>query len=186
MRKLSTRLAAVGAVLGLSVFAMGGTAVAAVAATVTPNTNLTDGQTVHVHATGLPASLSAASVAECVRGATSSSQCEGATNDVSHGTDASGTYDNTGYIVNVLPNNNFPFTSINCDGSGANECDLFVGQDLNNFNQPHTLVPIEFASPGQGVPEVPYAVLLPLSALLVISAGYVLHRRRSNRSMPAA
>jgi len=184
VRKLNRLAAATaGLCLGMMVIAPG--ALAAVTGSVTPNTSLTDGATVHVQASGLPANLAAAGVAECTRAATGPADCEGATQNVSHGTDASGNYDNTTYKVRTLPDVLVPAPAILCDGSGSNECSLFVGVDLNDWTQPHTLLPIEFASPTQGVPEVPYAVLLPLSILGVVGVGYVLHRRRNN-SMPAA
>lgn len=184
MRKFA-RLAAIAGVLALTTLVLAPGAFAAVSGSATPNTGLSDLQTIHVQASGLPAVVQPIAVLECVRGATSSAQCEGSTNDPSVNSTASGTYNNPNYTVFVLPDAVFPTVSIQCDGSGQHECDLYIGTDFNDFSQPHTFVPIEFSTPGQGVPEVPYAALLPVGALLVIAAGFVLHRRR-NGSTPVA
>jgi hypothetical protein len=126
------------------VLTTGGASFAAVTATVTPNSGLHDLDTVHVQASGLPASTTIA-VLECARGATSSAQCEGQTLDIQHQSNASGSYDNPSYQVFVLPDAIFTTGNVSITCDATHHCDLFVGVDQNDFNQPHTLVPIEFA-----------------------------------------
>jgi hypothetical protein len=182
------KLAAATAGLCLGMLVVAPTAAfAAVSGSVTPNTNLTDGQFVHVTASGFPANQANISVTECIRGALSSADCEGRTQNITGSADSFGNFDLPSYKVRTLPDTAISTPAILCDGSGQHECDLFIGANLNDFTDPggKTFVPIEFAAPGQGVPEVPYAVILPLSVLIVLAVAFTLHRRR-NSSLPTA
>jgi hypothetical protein len=122
------------------------TATAAVAGTATPNSGLTDTQTIHVQASGFPPSTNnqPIHVVECVRGATTSQDCEGTTDDPTVNADSSGNYDNPAYTVYVLPDSTIPNASIKCDASHL--CDLYVGDDVNNLaTSNHVMIPISFA-----------------------------------------
>jgi len=119
-------------------------AAAAVTGSVTPNSGLHDGDTVHVTADGLPANTPI-QVLECEQNAQSSAQCEGNTTDVSISSDSNGHYDNPNYSVYVLPGPTIGISSIHCDGT--HPCALYVGTDYNNLqSSPHVLLNISFAA----------------------------------------
>ena len=181
MRTLSRLAMAAFVALGVLGFAV--SAYGAVSGTATPDTNLHDQDTTHVHATGLPANTTIA-VIECISGATSSSDCEGQTADVSTSSNGSGVFD-LDYTVLQLPDSIFPVTSITCDST--HPCVLYVGTDFNDFSQPKTFIPISFAAPvastttttiGTPVPEAGKAIALPVSALAVLGGGFAFAARR--------
>ncbi len=104
-----------------------------------------------------------------------------------------GSFTLTGYTVYALPD------SISLgEGSGgpvcgntlATECILYIGNNQNDFTQPHLwsqpfLISANGtdsgANPGDGTPEVPFAVLLPLSAMGLLGATVLIRHRRKAR-----
>lgn len=77
-----------------------------------------------------------------------------------------------------------------CGDTAATECVLYLGANVEDFTQPHfftqgfqvvadagDLAP----NPGDGTPEVPLAVGLPLAALAIMG-GFLYRRRRTSRS----
>ena len=83
-------------------------------------------------------------------------------------------------------------TSPACGDTSATECILYIGPNPNDFTQPHLWSQPFFVhpdpngdsgtfNPGDGTPEVPLAVLLPLAAMGLM-AGAVLVRRHMTRS----
>jgi hypothetical protein len=81
-----------------------------------------------------------------------------------------------------------------CGNTAATECMLYIGNNQNDFTQPHLWSQPFFvksngndlgANPGDGTPEVPLAILLPLSAMGLLG-GAVLIRRRHRAAKAAA
>ena len=103
---------------------------------------------------------------------------------------ADGHFTLTGYPVYALPD----FVSLG-EGSGgpvcgntlATECILYIGDNYNDFTQPHLwsqpfLISANGndlgANPGDGTPEVPMAIILPVSAMGLLGAAVLIRRRR--------
>jgi hypothetical protein len=72
-------------------------------------------------------------------------------------------------------------------------CILYIGEDQTNFTAPHVwsqpfqIVPDAgdaAPDPGDGTPEVPFAILLPLTAIGLVAGSVVIRRR--HRSEAAA
>jgi hypothetical protein len=73
----------------------------------------------------------------------------------------------------------------------ANQCVLYIGDNQLDFTQPHywsqafVVSPTAGdtgANPGDGTPEVPWAVGLPLAAAGIVGGSVLLRRRRSSRA----
>lgn len=186
------------ALLTASVALVASSAVAPVAAatgptaTLTPDTSLVDGQHATIHASGFPPHTEL-QVVECAGSKDhlpkDSRECEGSTLDSSGYTDAAGRYlnapgdpsgDTAGYGISVLPSKTFPVVSVHC--GPADPCVLFVGEQVNDFTQPHVFLPFSFkgaktattSTSGAGSSNAP----LELSGLAVVAAGGLLARRR--------
>lgn len=102
----------------------------------------------------------------------------------------------TGYPVFALPDLNLAELS-----DGAPVCDLthlcvlYIGQDQNSASAPHIYSQAFYvdpgdgsdsgANPGDGLPEVPLAVGLPLAAAGLFGGSVLYRRRRSNRANAA-
>lgn len=104
---------------------------------------------------------------------------------------ADGSFTLTGYTVYALPDSvslgEGP-GGVTCGNTLATECILYIGNNQNNFTAPHLwsqpfLISANGtdngANPGDGTPEVPYAVLLPMSAMGLLGATVLIRRRRS-------
>jgi hypothetical protein len=95
------------------------------------------------------------------------------------------------YTVYALPDSVKLFEGSSgpvCGSTSATECILYIGDNQNDFTQPHVWSQPFFvtangvdtgANPGDGTPEVPYAILLPLAAMGVIGGTVAVRRRRS-------
>jgi hypothetical protein len=59
-------------------------------------------------------------------------------------------------------------------------CQLKVTVNQSLVNPGDALLTLTLAPPGGQVPEVPYAILLPLGAAVLLTGGYVISRRRRN------
>ena len=132
------------------------------------------------------------------------SQCDGLTvqgDTVLAGADGSVDYtvSNTtsGYTIYALPDATSlgePSTQTPvCNTS--NECVLYIGENQNDFTQPHFWSQAFYvtptagdsgANPGDGTPETPLAIGLPLAAVGVIGGSLFLRRRRHAAAAAAA
>jgi hypothetical protein len=74
-----------------------------------------------------------------------------------------------------------------CGNTLATECILFIGDNQNDFTTPHLwsqpfLINANgndlAANPGDGTPEVPMAILLPVSAMGLLGITVLIRRRR--------
>ena len=152
-----TILAVIAAAAGLVLAGPAGGAGAAsgAAATVSPSTNLADGQMVALHAGGLPAERTI-QVEECAgtaqRPPPDNTSCDGLTLDTQAMTDREGNYDNapgdargnTGFRVYTRPSPLLKApTTIACDA--GHPCVLYIGVDQNDFSQPHVFADIQFS-----------------------------------------
>ena len=130
---------------------------------------------------------------------TSASACEKATEDLSVLKTNDGSLTDTGYQVYDLPDPNFGETTFTgqCDVA-PNQCvvGIFAAdpQSGNGFTYPHLFsAPFQVTvgdgqdagdNPGDGTPEVPLAIGLPLAALAVFGGWTIRNRRR--RRQPVA
>jgi hypothetical protein len=124
---------------------------------------------------------------------TNPSACDTNTNDgnsVSPAADGSITA--TDYQVYSLPSASFgegPGNPTICDLS--DQCVLYIGTSTEDFTQPHifsqafVVNPTPFdsgANPGDGTPEFPLAIGLPIAAAGILAGSAVYRRRRSARA----
>jgi len=127
---------------------------------------------------------------------TDPSQCDGKTvqgDTILAGTDGSIDYTvsgtTSGFTIYALPDvtslGESPGDQPQCDTS--HECVLYVGENQNDFTQPHFFSQPFFvtptpgdtgANPGDGTPEAPLAIGLPLAAAGVVGGTLFLRRRR--------
>jgi hypothetical protein len=75
-----------------------------------------------------------------------------------------------------------------CGSTSATECILYIGVQQSDFTQPHVWSQPFFvtangvdtgANPGDGTPEVPFAILLPVAAIGLLGGTVLIRRRRS-------
>jgi hypothetical protein len=172
--------------------------------TVTPGTPFSAGQTVEV---SVPANSSlppngAVTIIECAdpgglvgnlpSGPTALAHCDTTTangNSVTIGAD--GSFNDPQYQVYALGSGPFFSGSPTSCGSAAVPCVLWIGYNYNNFasqqvwSQPFQVVDdgnTDGANPGDGTPEVPLAVGLPLAAAGLFAGGLAIRRRRSAKA----
>ena len=123
---------------------------------------------------------------------TQSSACDGLTiqgSTILPNADGSFTY--PGYTVYALPNS-ISLGEVpggpNCGSTSATECILYIGQNYNDFTAPHLWSQPFFVkangndlglNPGDGTPEVPLAIILPVAAMGLLGAAVVIRRRRA-------
>jgi hypothetical protein len=121
---------------------------------------------------------------------TLSSACDGNTLQNGAIPNADGSLTFNGYTVYALPDNiqlGEGTTGPKCGSTLATECILYIGTDQNNFTAPHLwsqpfLINTDATdsgtiNPGDGTPEVPLAILLPLAALGVLGGTVAIRRR---------
>jgi hypothetical protein len=74
-----------------------------------------------------------------------------------------------------------------CGNTLATECVLYIGDNFNDFTKPHLwsqpfLITANGndlgANPGDGTPEVPMAILLPVAAMGLLGGAVAIRRRR--------
>jgi hypothetical protein len=103
---------------------------------------------------------------------------------------ANGSFTLTGYTVYALPDS----VSLGegaggpvCGNTLATECILYIGNNQGNFTAPHLwsqpflITPNGTdggANPGDGTPEVPMAIILPVAAMGLLGATVLIRRRR--------
>jgi hypothetical protein len=137
---------------------------------------------------------------------TSPSSCDGNTiNGPTLTANGDGSIDfqaNTGstYTVYALPDQlslQEGSSGVKCGNTAATECILYIGVQQSDFTQPHVWSQPFFiktdatdggttpgdgsANPGNGTPEVPFAILLPVAAMGLIGGTVVIRRRRLSR-----
>ncbi len=78
-----------------------------------------------------------------------------------------------------------------CGSTSATECILYIGNDQNDFTKPHLWSQPFFvsangndagANPGDGTPEVPLAIILPVAAMGLLGGTVLIRRRRAART----
>ena len=189
------RLAGSALVLLLLVAPLGSAAGASEAApsvTMTPTSNLADGQRTTIRASGFHP-YTAIQVLACAGTAQElpkdARDCEGTTLDSSGYTDAQGKYlnapgdpsgDTSGYRVAVLPSAEFKTVSIHC--GPHDPCVLYVGEYFNDFSKPHAFIPISFrgaaAPAGSGASRTPLVIVV---AGILLGLGGAVGFRRGRR-----
>ena len=126
---------------------------------------------------------------------TNTSACDGNTiqgNTILPNSDGSFSY--AGYQVFALPDLNIGDSASGpaCGRTSATECILYIGNNQSDFTQPHLWSQPFFvdpgdgtdsgANPGDGTPEVPLAIILPISAMGLLGAAVLIRRRRAAHS----
>jgi hypothetical protein len=171
--------------------------------TVTPGTPFSSGQQINVviPANSVFSSTTNLQVVECAAPngvvPTSSAACDGNTiQGVTLKSNADGSVNmqtKTGqlYPVYALPDSvslGEGSSGPTCGSTLATECILYVGYNYNDFTQPHVWSQLFYVNangddggenPGDGTPEVPLAVMLPVAALGLLGGTAVIRRRRA-------
>jgi hypothetical protein len=167
--------------------------------TVIPGTPYSSGQTVEISvpAENVLVANTNVEILECEAPngvlPTQPSQCDPNTKsaDTIHPA-ADGSFSISDYPIYATPDSNIGDTAGSpvCGNTVAHECVLGFFDNYNSFtspylvSQPFLIVPSpgdDGANPGDGTPEVPLAIGLPLLAAGIV-AGSVLYRRRSARA----
>jgi hypothetical protein len=169
--------------------------------TVTPGKPFSSGQTVTVQApSGSPLTPGLnVEILECAAPngvlPTLPTQCDSETKSadtIIPAADVSFTYSN--YQLYILPDPNFGASPITCGATAATECVVGMFDNFTDFTQPHIFSqpflvnasPLDNgANPGDGTPEVPLAIGLPLAAAGLMAGGITIRRRRAARSAAA-
>jgi hypothetical protein len=129
---------------------------------------------------------------------TDPSQCDGNTNPlptIIPNSDGSVDFQaETGqlYTVYATPDSNIGDTASTpaCGSTSATECILYIGEDNNDFTQAHVWSQPFFvkangtdsgANPGDGTPEVPLAIILPIAGAGLLGGTVLIRRRRALR-----
>jgi len=174
--------------------------------TVTPSTPFSSGQTITI---SVPLSVlqgvgitvgSSLAIEECgapggVDPSTPVANCDGNTHQAGTVLVKSTGLTFTGYPIFALPDANLgeyggsPVCDLN------DECVLYIGENQNLASAPHIYSAGFFvnpgdgsddgASPGDGLPEVPLAVGLPLAAAGIFGGTVLFRRRKANRAKAA-
>jgi hypothetical protein len=165
----------------------------------TAGTPFSSGQNINVVVpanTAFAGTSSALNVVECAAPngviPTDVTQCDGDTiqgNTIIPNADGSFSYN--AYTVYALPDLHFEGSSGPvCGDTLATECILYIGEAQNDFTQPHVwsqpfLISSNGgsdagASPGDGTPEVPIAIILPIAALGMLGGTLAIRRRRQS------
>ena len=169
--------------------------------TVTPTSNLMDGQRLVIRGSGFDP-YKAIQVLECNGTASNpppdATYCEGTTIDSSGYTDRQGTYVNApggqgalhttkGYLLFALPDAVDTLVNIHCGHPKDPPCVLYIGEDHNNFTLKHAFVPITFK--GQAVSHGGSTAPIALAVLIVVGGaalGLWWRSRKTRRAGHAA
>jgi hypothetical protein len=125
---------------------------------------------------------------------TNSANCDGNTIDAGILPNPDGSFGISGFTVYALPDSiqlGEGTSGPKCGSTSATECILYIGNNQNDFTQPHLWSQPFFVTansddggenPGDGTPEVPLAVILPLSAMGLLGGAVLIRRRRTQRA----
>ena len=124
---------------------------------------------------------------------TLTSACDGNTLQNGAIPNADGSLTFNGYTVYALPDSvslGEGTSGPKCGNTAATECILYIGTDQGDFTQPHLwsqpfLINTDatdsgIVNPGDGTPEVPMAILLPLAALGLLGGTVAIRRGRQS------
>jgi hypothetical protein len=120
------------------------------------------------------------------------SACDGNTQQTLVGVNSDGSFTFNDYQLFALPDSyslgESASNPVTCGNTAATECVLYIGNNQNDFTQPHlwsqpfltNTDPTDSGTinPGDGTPEVPLAVILPLSAMGLLGGAVLIRRRR--------
>jgi hypothetical protein len=168
--------------------------------TITPGTPFSSGQTVTVQAPSGPFTPGTNIVlveCEAPNGVlpTKTSECDPgntqSADSILAGSNGGFTYSN--YQLYALPDTGGQLgpSTITCGDTAATECVVGMFYDYDSFtdptlfSQPFLIAPSpsdDGANPGDGTPEVPLAIGLPLAAAGLFAGGLTIRRRRAARS----
>ncbi len=121
---------------------------------------------------------------------TPTNNCDGGTIDSTTAINSDGSLTLNGFTVYALPDNvtlGEPANQLPVCGLAPNYCVLYVGPNQTDFADPHLFsAPFQTAAnaddlgenPGDGTPEAPLAIGLPLLGLGVVGGTTYLRRRR--------
>jgi len=177
-----------------------------------PGTPYSAGQTVNIAVTmnptmnqasletaGYPSGAVAIKALECVDPngdsndlPTKPSECDADTLDSISGANTDGSMNINGYTVYALPDQGGALgaTTLNC-GVAPNYCVIGLFANYSDFSKPHIFsAPFQILAntddggenPGDGTPEVPFAIALPLAAAAVGGGTLFLRRRKQHRA----
>ena len=120
------------------------------------------------------------------------SACDGNTQQTLVGVNSDGSFTFSNYTIYALPDSyslgETASNPVTCGNTAATECVLYIGNNQEDFTAPHLwsqpfLVNTDptdsgTINPGDGTPEVPLAIILPLSAMGLIGGAILIRRRR--------
>jgi hypothetical protein len=120
------------------------------------------------------------------------SACDGNTVQTLVGVNSDGSFTFNDYQVFALPDSvslgESSSNPVTCGNTAATECVLYIGNNQNDFTRPHLwsqpfltnsdATDSGTINPGDGTPEVPLAVILPLSAMGLLGGAVLIRRRR--------
>jgi hypothetical protein len=123
---------------------------------------------------------------------TQTSACDGNTLQNFVGVNADGSFTFNNYTIYALPDSvslgETASNPVTCGNTAATECVLYIGNNQNDFTQPHlwsqpfltNTDPTDSGTinPGDGTPEVPLAIILPLSAMGLLGGAVLIRKRR--------
>jgi len=103
-----------------------------------------------------------------------------------------GSVDYSNYNIYALPDADIGDTGTTPKCDLSNPCVLYVGENQNDFTQPgfftesFTVNPDPGANPGDGTPETPLVIGLPLAAAALVGGVWTVRRRRRTAGAPSA
>jgi len=141
--------------------------------TVTPSTGLQDKQMVTVSYSGFQPNFDLL-IRECLPSPKSGDDCDFLS--LSRSTSSATGSGTKQYKAQFLPN---PAQPGNVTCNAATPCVILVSEDLNDLTAPKASAPITFSTtPPPVVPEVPWALALPLTAMGLGIGAWRIGRRR--------
>lgn len=185
----SWKLAA--ALTGVAIAGLAGPSVAfgAPGATVTPNTNVTDGQTLTVAWSGFTAGQ-VVSISQCKKSIAdptfvATTDCEFDSANLANSDPSGGGSLTRPALVGVNANGDWACLPVSAANPGVprfDTCYIRIAGNAFTDTSSDIEIPITFGSAPPVVPEAPVAVLLPLAALGILGGAYFVTRNRRSTS----